>query len=86
VVARQIYEELAWADVSVAWSVRNNQRPCLTSRYFSTSVRTTLFGEARQLFANSIRPTRQAVVVDGEFGFRGSGRWSRAVNWQTGFP
>ena len=73
-VALQVYEELAWADASVAWIAWNNQLPCLTSRYFSPAVRTELFGNAHQLFANSTRPTGTAVVVDG--GFRVSGRWS----------
>ena len=74
VVALQIYEELACGDASVAWIAWNNQRPCLMSRYFSAAVRTTLFGDARPLFANSTCPTGKAVVVDGGVGSRGSGR------------
>jgi alkylation response protein AidB-like acyl-CoA dehydrogenase len=74
VVTLKVYEELAWADASVAWIAMNNQLPCLTSRFFSASVRTALFGDARQLFANSTRRSGQARVVEG--GFRVSGRWS----------
>src|SRR5215475_5994568 len=74
VVTLQVYEELAWADASVAVVVMNNHLPCLTSRYFPASVRTVLFGDARQLFANSTRRSGHARVVEG--GFRVSGRWS----------
>ena len=74
VVALQVYEELAWADASVAWIAWNNQLVCLASRYSSDAVRTELFSDARRLFANSTRPSGRAVVVDG--GFRVSGRWS----------
>jgi alkylation response protein AidB-like acyl-CoA dehydrogenase len=74
VVALQVYEELAWADASVAWIAWNNHFVCLASRYASDAVRTELFSDARRLFANSTRPSGRAVVVDG--GFRVSGRWS----------
>jgi indole-3-acetate monooxygenase len=74
VVTLQVYEELAWADASVAWIAWNNQFVCLASRYASDAVRTALFSDPRQLFANSTRPSGQAMVVDG--GFRVSGRWS----------
>ena len=73
-VALRIYEELAWADASVAWIVWNNQLVGLASRYSSDAVRTELFSDARRLFANSTRPSGRAVVVEG--GFRVSGRWS----------
>jgi alkylation response protein AidB-like acyl-CoA dehydrogenase len=74
VVALQVYEELAWADASVAWIAWNNHFVCLASRYVSDAVRTALFSDARRLFANATRPSGSAVVVDG--GFRVSGRWS----------
>src|SRR5262245_42707645 len=74
VVALQVYEELAWADASVAWIAWNNHFVCLASRYVSDAVRTALFSDARGLFANATRPSGSAVVVDG--GFRVSGRWS----------
>jgi indole-3-acetate monooxygenase len=74
VVALQVYEELAWADASVAWIAWNNQLVCLASRFASDAVRTELFSDARRLFANSTRPSGRAVVVEG--GFRVSGRWS----------
>ena len=73
-IALQIYEELAWADASVAWIVWNNQLVGLASRYSSDAVKTELFSDARRLFANSTRPTGRAVAVEG--GFRVSGRWS----------
>jgi alkylation response protein AidB-like acyl-CoA dehydrogenase len=73
-IALQIYEELAWADASVAWIVWNNQLVGLASRYSSDAVRTELFSDARRLFANSTRPSGRAVAVEG--GFRVSGRWS----------
>jgi alkylation response protein AidB-like acyl-CoA dehydrogenase len=74
VVALQVYEELAWADASVAWIAWNNQLVGLASRYASDAVRTEIFSDPRRLFANSTRPSGRAVVVDG--GFRVSGRWS----------
>jgi alkylation response protein AidB-like acyl-CoA dehydrogenase len=74
VVALQVYEELAWADASVAWIAWNNQLVCLASRYASDTVRTALFRDPRRLFASSTRPSGTAVVVDG--GFRVSGRWA----------
>ncbi|HXH14366.1 MAG TPA: acyl-CoA dehydrogenase family protein [Alphaproteobacteria bacterium] len=74
VVALQVYEELAWADASVAWIAWNNQLVGLASRYASDAVRTEIFSDARRLFANSTRPSGRAVVVEG--GFRVSGRWS----------
>lgn len=74
VVALQVYEELAWADASVAWIAWNNQLVGLASRYASDTVRTEIFSDTRRLFANSTRPSGRAVVVDG--GFRVSGRWS----------
>ena len=58
-VALQIYEELAWADASVAWIVWNNQLVGLASRYSSDAVKTELFSDARRLFANSTRPIRK---------------------------
>src|SRR5262245_58757009 len=74
VVALQVYEELAWADASVAWIAWNNQFVCLASRYVSDAVRAALFSDPRRLFANSTRPSGRAVVVDG--GVRVSGRWA----------
>src|SRR5262249_30950996 len=74
VVALQVYEELAWADASVAWIAWNNHFVCLASRYVSDAVRTALFSDARGLFANATRPSGSAVVVDG--GVRVSGRRS----------
>jgi alkylation response protein AidB-like acyl-CoA dehydrogenase len=74
VLALQVYEELAWADASVAWIAWNNQLVCLASRYSSDAVRTELFSDTRRLFANSTRPSGRAVATDG--GFRVSGRWS----------
>ena len=73
-VVLQIYEELAWADASVAWIVWNNQFVGLASRYSSEAVRTEIFSDDRGIFANSTRPAGRAVVVDG--GFNVSGRWS----------
>ena len=73
-LALQIYEELAWADASVAWIVWNNQFVGLASRYSSEAVRSEIFGDDRAIFANSTRPSGRAVVVDG--GFNVSGRWS----------
>jgi alkylation response protein AidB-like acyl-CoA dehydrogenase len=74
VVALQVFEELAWADASVAWIAWNNHFVGLASRYVSDAVRTELFRDARGLFANATRPSGRAVVVDG--GFRVSGRWT----------
>ena len=73
-VALQIYEELAWADASVAWIVWNNQLVGLASRYSSQAVRTEIFSDHRTIFANSTRPSGQANAVDG--GLKVSGRWS----------
>jgi alkylation response protein AidB-like acyl-CoA dehydrogenase len=73
-VALRIYEELAWADASVAWIVWNNQLVGLASRYCSEAVRTEIFSDNRAIFANSTRPSGRAVLVDG--GFSVSGRWS----------
>ncbi len=83
-VALQIYEELAWADASVAWIVWNNQLVGLASRYSSQPVSTEIFSDDREIFANSTRPSGRAVVVDG--GFNVSGRWSlvsgcELANW-----
>ncbi len=74
VVTLQVYEELAWADASVAVVALNNHLPCLTSRFFPAAARTLLFGNVRHLLANSTRPSGQAVAADG--GYRVSGRWS----------
>jgi len=74
VVVLQVFEELAWADASVAWIAWNNHFVGLASRYVSDAVRTALFRDPRQLFANATRPSGYAVVVDG--GFRVSGRWA----------
>ena len=74
VVALQVYEELAYADASVAWIAWNNQYVCLSSRYSPDAVWKTWFSDARLLFANSARATGTAVVVEG--GVRVSGRWS----------
>jgi alkylation response protein AidB-like acyl-CoA dehydrogenase len=74
VVALQVYEELAYADASVAWIAWNNQYVCLFSRYSPDTVWHTWFGDVRLLFANCGRATGTAVVVEG--GARVSGRWS----------
>src|SRR5262245_49719727 len=74
VMALQIFEELAWADASAAWIAWNNHLVGLASRYVSDAVRTVLFRDPRQLFANATRPSGHAVVVDG--GVRVSGRWA----------
>jgi acyl-CoA dehydrogenase-like protein len=73
-IALQIYEELAWADASVAWIVWNNQFVGLASRYSSEAVRIEIFSDQRAIFANSTRPSGRAVMADG--GFKVSGRWS----------
>lgn len=74
VAALEIYEELAGAEASVAWIAWNNALPGLLSRHLSNTVRTDLFGNANQLFANSTRPSGRAAVGPG--GFRVSGRWA----------
>jgi indole-3-acetate monooxygenase len=73
-VALQIYEELASADASVAWIVWNNQVVGLASRYSSAAVKADIFNDHRAIFANSTRPSGEAIVVDG--GLKVSGRWS----------
>src|SRR5437867_2075421 len=74
VAALAVYEELAWADASVAWIAWNNQLVCLAGRYSAASVRKEVFGDAGQLYASSTRPSGTAALVDG--GVRVSGRWS----------
>jgi indole-3-acetate monooxygenase len=73
-VCLQIYEELAWADASVAWIVWINQFVGLASRYSPEAVRREIFSDDRQLFAGSTRPSGRAVAVEG--GFYVAGRWS----------
>jgi alkylation response protein AidB-like acyl-CoA dehydrogenase len=73
-VCLQIYEELAWADASVAWIVWINQFVGLASRYSPEPVRRELFSDPRRLFAGSTRPSGRAVALEG--GFKVSGRWS----------
>jgi indole-3-acetate monooxygenase len=73
-IALQIFEELAWADASVAWIIWNNQLVGLASRYSPEAVSTELFSDDHGIFANSTRPSGRAVVVEG--GFHVSGRWS----------
>lgn len=72
--ALRIYEELAAADASVAWIVWNNWLPGLLSQNFAAALRAQMFADPTALWANSMRPSGQAVVVDG--GVRVSGRWS----------
>ncbi len=72
--AYRAYEELARSDASVAWVAWNNCLPSVLSRYLDNDTRTEIFGERGTIYANSTRPSGQAVVADG--GFRLSGRWS----------
>ena len=71
--AAEIYEELARADASVAWCVWNGNVHWTTTR-LSPDVAATIFADPDTILANSTRPSRQAVVVEG--GYRVSGRWS----------
>jgi indole-3-acetate monooxygenase len=73
-VCLKIYEELAWADASVAWIVWINQFVGLASRYSPEAVRMEIFSDDRHLFAGSTRPSGRAVAV--KDGFNVSGRWS----------
>src|SRR5207244_2699978 len=78
VVALQVYEELAWADASVAWIAWNNQFVCLASRYASDAVRTALFSDPRRLFANATRPSAEPWWSTAGFACQGGGRRVRA--------
>jgi indole-3-acetate monooxygenase len=69
-----VLEILAGAEASVSWLIWNNALPCLWSRFLDDVGRERVFGDSRQLFAGSTRPTGQAVTTGG--GFRLSGRWS----------
>ena len=80
VVALQVYEELAWADASVAWIAWNNHFVCLASRYVSDAVRTALFSDARG--SAPTRRVRRAAPWWSTAGFacQDGGRRSRAAN------
>jgi alkylation response protein AidB-like acyl-CoA dehydrogenase len=84
VVALQVFEELAWADASVAWIAWNNHFVCLASRYVSDAVRTALFVTPGGSLPT--RRVRRAAPWWSTAGFAcpGGGRRSRAANWRTG--
>jgi alkylation response protein AidB-like acyl-CoA dehydrogenase len=70
----EVYEELASAEASVAWVAWNNALVCLFARFMSPEVRSEVFGNPRNLFANSTRPSGRAVPEEGSH--RVTGRWS----------
>ena len=70
----QVLEALAGAEASVSWLIWNNTLSCFWVRFLDEAGRARIFGDARQLFAGSTRPTGQAVITEG--GFRLSGRWA----------
>jgi indole-3-acetate monooxygenase len=69
-----VYEELAFAEASVAFIVWNNSLPALLSRFLADEVRHELFGGPGTVTANSTRPSGRALRSDG--GFRVSGHWA----------
>src|SRR5262245_16395394 len=62
VVALKVYEELAGAEASVAWIAWNSALLGLFSSHLSDSVRAEFFGDGRNLFANSTRPSGKAMA------------------------
>jgi alkylation response protein AidB-like acyl-CoA dehydrogenase len=72
--AYRAYEELARADASVAWVAWNNSLPALASRGLDHETRAEIFGDPKDVYANSTRPSGRALPSDG--GVRLSGRWA----------
>ena len=70
----KVWEELAGAEASVAWTVWNCALPSLQSRHLSHPVRKEILGDSRRIMASSTRPQGKAIVENG--GYRVSGRWS----------
>ena len=71
--AVEIIEELARADVSVAWCVWNGNTHWTAAQLVPAAAR-TIHADASVITANSTRASGTARVVDG--GYRVSGRWS----------
>lgn len=72
--ALEVYEALAGAEASVGWNAWNSALPCLLSRYLDTAARDEIFGDPRDIYTSSTRPSGRAIV-DGD-GYRVEGRWS----------
>jgi alkylation response protein AidB-like acyl-CoA dehydrogenase len=70
----RVLETLAGAEASVSWFIWNNTLPYFWARFLDDAGRARVFGDSRQVFAGSTRPTGRAVTTRG--GFRLSGRWS----------
>src|SRR5262245_9118775 len=60
-MAMQVFEELAWADASVAWCVWNGNTYWTTVRWANEVVRTVL-ADPDTILANSTRPSGRAEV------------------------
>ncbi len=71
--AMEIYEELAYADASVAWCTWNANAHWTIAQVQEATAK-EIFANPHIFVANSTRPTGQARVVDG--GYEVSGRWS----------
>ena len=68
-----VYDELARADASTAWTVWNANTNWTTVR-LPTATAKAIFSRPEAMFANSTQPKGRAVIVDG--GYRVSGQWS----------
>lgn len=88
VVVAEVYEELARADGSVAWSVWNGNLGFVAAHLTDAGVRTVWANGPDPVICNSARPAGTAVP-DGD-GYRLSGRWNivsavDSADWITVF-
>jgi alkylation response protein AidB-like acyl-CoA dehydrogenase len=69
-----VYELLASAEASVAWSVWNNHLACTFGRFLDEESLREIYKDSTHVYANSARPEGVAEIVSG--GYNINGRWT----------
>lgn len=70
----KVYESLASAEASVAWSVWNNHLACTFGRFLDEESLREIYKDASHVYANSARPEGVAEITSG--GYNINGRWT----------
>ncbi|MAX71850.1 MAG: hypothetical protein CMC76_12265 [Flavobacteriaceae bacterium] len=70
----KVYELLASAEASVAWSAWNNHLACTFGRFLDQESMNEIYKNSSDVYANSARPEGVAEIVEG--GYKVSGRWT----------
>ena len=65
----KVYELLASAEASVAWSAWNNHLACTFGRFLDQESMNEIYKNSSDVYANSARPEGVAEIVEGGYNF-----------------